>query len=153
MFQLMKLQPQITQPVIAKDLIACDQADITFDNVSFEYLEGQTILDGLTFTVPHGKRVAIVGGSGSGKSTLIRLLYRFYEPTSGSVRIGGEDVRDLDVAKLRANIAIVPQDCILFHNTIKHNIGYGDLSKSDDEVFAAASMCELHNSIVTWPNG
>jgi len=153
MFQLMKLQPKITQPAAPKDLIACESADITFDNVSFEYLKGQPILSNLSFTVPHGKRVAIVGGSGSGKSTLIRLLYRFYEPTSGSVRIGGGDVRDFDVEKLRANIAIVPQDCVLFHNTIKHNIGYGDLAKSDQDIYQAAAMCELHNSITSWPNG
>jgi len=80
-------------------------------------------------------------------------LYRFYEPTTGSVRIGGEDIREYDVERLRSNIAIVPQDCILFHNTIKHNIGYGDLAKTEDEVYEAAKMAELHNSIITWPKG
>lgn len=153
MFQLMKLQPKIVQPDLPKDLIDCHQADITFQGVSFEYLKGQPILNDLSFTVPHGQRVAIVGGSGSGKSTLIRLLYRFYEPTTGSVRIGGEDIREYDVERLRSNIAIVPQDCILFHNTIKHNIGYGDLAKTEDEVYEAAKMAELHNSIITWPKG
>ena len=153
MFQLMQLKPQINQSPTTKDLIACDQADITFDNVCFEYLKGQPILNNLSFTVPHGKRVAIVGGSGSGKSTLIRLLYRFYEPQSGSVKINGEDLRNYDLEKLRQNIAIVPQDCILFHNTIKHNIAYGNLDAADSQVTEAARMCELHNSIVTWPNG
>ena len=80
-------------------------------------------------------------------------MYRFYEPTTGSVRIGGEDIREYDVERLRSNIAIVPQDCILFHNTIKHNIGYGDLAKTEDEVYEAAKMAELHNSIITWPKG
>jgi len=155
MFELMKLQPQISQPAVAKDLIACDKADITFDNVSFEYVAGNPILNNLSFTVPHGKRVAIVGGSGSGKSTLIRLLYRFYEPCSGSIHIGGEDVRDYDMEKLRRNIAIVPQDCVLFHNTIQHNIAYGDLeaAASEARVTEVAKMCELHSSIETWPNG
>jgi len=153
MFQLMKLRPQITPSSVNREMISGEKADISFENVYFEYLAGQPILDNLSFTVPHGKRVAIVGGSGSGKSTLIRLLYRFYEPNAGAIRIGGEDLREYNIEDLRRNIAIVPQDCILFHDTIKHNVGYGDLDASEDKVMEASRICELHNSILTWPKG
>jgi ATP-binding cassette subfamily B (MDR/TAP) protein 7 len=127
---------------IAKD------SNITFENVCFEYIKGKRILDDLSFTVPAGKRVAFVGGSGSGKSTLIRLLYRFFEPNTGSVRIGDYDIRDINVDCLRKEIAIVPQDSVLFHNTIKHNINYGNLEANEDAVMQSAKMAEIHDSIL-----
>merc|ERR1719266_2512452 len=127
------------------------ESDITFENVSFEYVPGKTILNNLSFTVPHGKRVAIVGGSGSGKSTIIRLLYRFFECDSGKITIEGMDIKDYKLEGLRRNIAIVPQDCVLFHNTIYHNIAYGNLNATRDEVIEAASIAELHDSIQNWP--
>ena len=126
---------------IAKD------SDITFEKVCFEYVEGKKILDELSFTVPAGKRVAVVGGSGSGKSTLIRLLYRFFEPNQGTIKIGNDDINKLDIECLRKEIAIVPQDSVLFHNTIKHNIHYGNLNAQDDAVIQAAKMAEIHDSI------
>ena len=110
-------------------------------------MQGKKILDELSFTVPAGKRVAVVGGSGSGKSTLIRLLYRFFEPTHGSIKIGNNNIQDVDVQCLRKEIAIVPQDSVLFHNTIKHNIHYGNLNASEDCVVKAAKMAEIHDSI------
>ena len=110
-------------------------------------MQGKKILNELSFTVPAGKRVAVVGGSGSGKSTLIRLLYRFFEPTHGSIKIGNDNIQDIDVQCLRKEIAIVPQDSVLFHNTIKHNIHYGNLSASEDFVVKAAKMAEIHDSI------
>ena len=122
-------------------------SNITFENVCFEYVQGKKILDQLSFTVPAGKRVAVVGGSGSGKSTLIRLLYRFFEPNNGAVKIGDENIRDIDVECLRKEIAIVPQDSVLFHNTIKHNINYGNLNANEDAVILAAKMAEIHDSI------
>ena len=128
-------------------------ADIAFHNVSFEYVPGKPILDNLSFTVPHGKRVAIVGGSGSGKSTIIRLLYRFFECNSGKISIGGIDIKDYKLQGIRNDLAIVPQDCVLFHNTIYHNIAYGNLIATKDEVIEAASTAELHNSIENWPQG
>jgi ATP-binding cassette subfamily B (MDR/TAP) protein 7 len=119
MFELMTLSPLIASKENApKLLLKAEEANISFENVCFEYIQGKKILDSLSFSVPAGKRVAIVGGSGSGKSTLIRLLYRFYEPTSGSIQIGGKNINDLDLESLRKNIAIVPQDSVLFHNTV-----------------------------------
>ena len=122
-------------------------SNITFENVCFEYVQGKKILDQLSFTVPAGKRVAVVGGSGSGKSTLIRLLYRFFEPNNGVVKIGDENICDIDVECLRKEIAVVPQDSVLFHNTIKHNINYGNLNANEDDVILAAKMAEIHDSI------
>jgi len=154
MFQLMMVQPKISSgPNTPKLQISPQNAAISFENINFEYLPGQGILNNMSFSVPPGKSFAIVGGSGSGKSTIIRLLYRFFEPTSGNIRIGDQDISSVDIESLRRAIAIVPQDCVLFHNTIKHNIGYGNLSASDEEVFRAAKMAELHDSISAWPKG
>lgn len=86
------------------------------------------------------------------KSTLVRLLYRFYEPTNGRILIGDHDIRDVDLDSLRKSISIVPQDSVLFHDTIKHNLHYGDLNASEEAVVRAARMAELHDSIMTWPN-
>ena len=158
MFKLMPDNWQINKsPLIGLntgqlETIAKD-ADITFENVSFEYLQGKPILNKMSFTVPHGKRVAIVGGSGSGKSTIIRLLYRFFECGSGKITIGGTDIKDYKLECLRHNVAVVPQDCVLFHNTIYHNIAYGNLTASKDKVIAAAATAELHSSIENWPQG
>ena len=99
------------------------------------------------------KSYAIVGGSGSGKSTIIRLLYRFFDPSSGSIRIGGEQIDRVDLTSLRKVISVVPQDSVLLHNTIKHNIAYGNLEATEEEVMEAAKMAELHDSILDWPNG
>jgi len=155
MFQLMNEQPSITSSKDALQISAsvAKNSNITFENICFEYVQGKKILDELNFTVPSGKRVAVVGGSGSGKSTLIRLLYRFFEPTHGSIKIGNDNIQDIDVQCLRKEIAIVPQDSVLFHNTIKHNIHYGNLSASEDFVVKAAKMAEIHDSIQTWPDG
>ena len=121
MFELMTLTPLVASKASdPKLLLTPNEANITFENVCFEYIEGKKILDSLSFTVPAGKRVAIVGGSGSGKSTLIRLLYRFYEPLSGSILVGGKNINHVDLESLRKNIAIVPQDSVLFHNTVGH---------------------------------
>ena len=86
-----------------------------------------------------------MGGSGSGKSTVIRLLYRFYQPKSGAVLIGGQNIMGLDLGSVRRSISVVPQDCVLFHDTIKHNIGYGNLGAPTEEVERAAMMAELHS--------
>merc|ERR1711971_760016 len=154
MFQLMSVKPKISSHASQPQLsISPQSADIVFDKVSFEYIHGQRILDDLSFRVPAGSRYAIVGGSGSGKSTPIRLLYRFYHPDSGSVSIGGQDINSLELESVRRSISVVPQDCVLFHNTIRHNIGYGNLGASTQEVESAADMAELHSSILDWPKG
>ena len=87
------------------------------------------------------------------KSTIVRLLYRFYEPTSGRILIGNQDIRDVELDSLRQAISIVPQDSVLFHDTIRHNLHYGDLSATQEEVIRAAKMAEIHESVVKWPKG
>ena len=154
MFELLNENPKIRSSVNAKIIhLATKDTNICFENVTFEYIEGRKILNGLSFCVPAGKRVAFVGGSGAGKSTLVRLLFRFFEPNSGSIRIGGHDINSIDLVCLRQHIAIVPQDSVLFHNSIKHNINYGNLNASEDQVVNAAQMAEIHKSILTWPDG
>ena len=149
MFQLMSVKPKISSHASQPQLsISPQSSDIVFDKVSFKYIHGQKILDDLSFRVPAGSRYAIVGGSGSGKSTLIRLLYRFYSPDSGSVSIGGQDINSLELESVRSSISVVPQDCVLFHNSIRHNIGYGNLQAPESEVENAARMAELHSRYI-----
>lgn len=130
-----------------------NNAHITFENVFFDYGPGKEIIKDLTLSIPAGKKIAIVGGSGSGKSTLVRLLYRFYEPRAGRITVAGQDIRSLDLESLRRAIAIVPQDSVLFHDTILHNLHYGDLNASIKRVEDAARMAEIHDSIMSWPKG
>jgi len=154
MFQLMSVTPKVSSGSSSPLLnLSPENAEISFDKICFEYVHGQKILHDLSFTVPAGQNFAIVGGSGSGKSTIIRLLYRFFEPSAGSITIGDQNISAVDLDSLRKEIAIVPQDSVLLHNTIKHNIAYGNLTASDDQVFRAANMAELHSSILDWPNG
>merc|ERR1719312_2182207 len=127
MFQLMSVEPKISSAISTPVLsVSPETAEISFENICFEYIHGQRILQNMSFTVPAGKSYAIVGGSGSGKSTIIRLLYRFFDPSSGSIRIGGEQIDRVDLTSLRKVISVVPQDSVLLHNTIKHNIAYGN---------------------------
>lgn len=128
-------------------------AEIVFDNVRFGYDDRREILHGVNFRVGPGETVAVVGHSGSGKSTLARLLYRFYDVGAGSIRIDGHDLRDLSQDSLRAAIAIVPQDTVLFNDNILYNIRYGRPTASDDEVFAAARAAHIHDFIVSLPDG
>ncbi|XP_068225783.1 iron-sulfur clusters transporter ABCB7, mitochondrial, partial [Palaemon carinicauda] len=154
MFSLMKEPLTIMNSTNAKELIVSpEQSSISFNNVCFEYVPGNTILNNLNFTVPAGKKIAIVGGSGSGKSTIVRLLYRFYEPKSGSVTINGQDISLVDLDSLRKSVAVVPQDCVLFHDTIEHNLHYGNLNADSRKVKDVAVLAEIHNSIESWPKG
>ncbi|XP_076271132.1 ATP binding cassette subfamily B member 7 isoform X2 [Rhynchophorus ferrugineus] len=154
MFTLMSMDSNIKNKPQAPYLyVDTKSSEIVFDNVVFEYGPGKKILNGLDLTISPGKKIAIVGGSGSGKTTLVRLLYRFFEPNQGRILIGGHDIKDVDLESLRKSISIVPQDSVLFHDTIKHNLRYGDLNASEDEVIQAAKMAEIHESIVKWPNG
>lgn len=149
MFNLLGIKPKVQNDPSAPALnITSQDATVVFDNVTFEYVDGRKILDGLSFTVPTGKKVAIVGGSGSGKSTIVRLLFRFYDPQSGQVLINDQDIRKVNLDSLREAIGVVPQDCVLFHDTVYTNIHYGDLSKTPDDVFQAARMAEIHDTIV-----
>ncbi|XP_070171500.1 iron-sulfur clusters transporter ABCB7, mitochondrial [Polyergus mexicanus] len=130
-----------------------DSSEIQFKNVNFQYVEGKSIFENVSFTIPSGKKVAIVGGSGCGKTTIVRLLYRFFEPQSGDIYINGHNIRDVNLEDLRDCISIVPQDTVLFHESIFYNLHYGNLKKSHDDVLEAAKMANLHDSILKWPQG
>lgn len=152
MFNLLSVESAIKQKASPVRLILTPQnSKISFRDVSFEYTEGNPILKNLTFDVPAGYKVAIIGSSGSGKSTIIKLLYRFFEPNQGEIRVAGVNINDLDLANLRQSIAVVPQDPVLFHESILYNMHYGNLQKSLEEVHEASRMAELHNSILKWP--
>lgn len=127
------------------------EATIEFQDVHFHYGGNKEIFSGLNFTVPAGKTVALVGGSGSGKSTLIRLLYRLFDPQQGKILIGGQDISAVNVDSLRQSIAIVPQEPVLFNNSIYYNLHYGNFEKNEKEVHQAAKMAGIHDSIMSWP--
>ena len=126
---------------------------IRFENVQFSYDPQRRILFDVSFEIPAGKTVAVVGHSGSGKSTLARLLYRFYDVTEGRITIDGRDIRDLTQASLRASIGIVPQDTVLFNDTVGYNIHYGRPSAPTEAVFEAARAAHIHDFIVSLPEG
>ncbi len=127
--------------------------DVQFDNVSFAYDPDRQILFDVDFSVPAGKTVAIVGHSGAGKSTISRLLYRFYDVSEGAITIDGQDVRDVTQASLRAAIGIVPQDTVLFNDTIGYNIAYGRPGASQEEIEQAAKLAAIHDFIMSLPQG
>ena len=129
------------------------QPRVSFDDVHFGYDPRREILHGIAFEIPPGHRVAVVGHSGSGKSTLARLLYRFYDIGGGAIRIDGHDIRELEQDSVRAAIGIVPQDTVLFNDTVRYNIRYGRPSASDEEVEAAAQAAHIHNFIISLPDG
>ena len=129
------------------------QPRVSFEKVHFGYDERREILHGIDFEIPPGHRVAVVGHSGSGKSTLARLLYRFYDIGDGSIRIDGHDLRELTQDSVRAAVGIVPQDTVLFNDSIRYNIRYGRPSASDEEVEAAAQAAHIHRFIVSLPDG
>ena len=126
---------------------------VRFEDVDFAYDERREILHGIDFEIPEGGTIAVVGHSGSGKSTLTRLLYRFYDVASGHIRIDGKDIRDYTQETLRAAIAIVPQDTVLFNDTIFYNIRYGQPDADRQAVEDAAKAAHIHDFIVTLPDG
>jgi len=132
-------------------VLAPGPANVEFRDVEFAYDPARTILHGVSFEIPAGRRVAVVGHSGSGKSTLARLLYRFYDVGGGSIRVNGTDVRDLAQRSLRAAIGIVPQDTVLFNDTILYNIRYGRPDATDADVVAAARAAHIHDFIESLP--
>src|SRR5437763_14950822 len=129
------------------------QGAIRFDNVRFAYEPGRQILKGISFEVPAGKTVAIVGPSGAGKSTISRLLFRFYEVRGGRISIDGQDIRDVTQKSLRSAIGMVPQDTVLFNDTIRYNIRYGRWEASDREVEQAARLAQIDDFIRLSPRG
>ena len=151
MFGLLDEEPGIADKPAAKP-IKIDGGEVVFDNVHFAYGD-RPILKGVSFTVKPGKRVAIVGPSGSGKTTISRLLFRFYDPVSGAVRLDGHDLRDVTQASVRAAIGMVPQDTVMFNSTIGYNIGYGRNGASQDDIAAASKMASIDQFIAGLPDG
>lgn len=152
MFDILKVEPSIRDADDAVTLPA-DADGICFDNVSFSYQPDRPILKNLSFTVPPGHKVAIVGASGAGKSTISRLLFRFYDVQAGAVMVGGKDVRALTQDSLRRAIGVVPQDTVLFNDTIQANIQYGNPDASESEVREATRLAFLDPFIEKLPKG
>ncbi len=152
MFNVLEVKAEIVDAPAAKPL-AVSGAEVVFENVDFGYDPRRPILKDVSFTVPPGKTVAIVGPSGAGKSTLSRILFRFYDVAAGSVRIDGQDIREISQESLRASIGIVPQDTVLFNDSIYYNIQYGRTDASEEEVKEAARMARIHDFIMDLPDG
>jgi ATP-binding cassette, subfamily B (MDR/TAP), member 7 len=175
MFQLMDTKATVTnKPNAIQYDPATMGTSIQLDNVHFAYpasistspstlSDGSTtpspssvtrpILQGTTLLIKQGRTVAIVGSSGCGKSTILRLLFRFYEPTSGTVKLGGRPIDDYDIDSVRRAIAIIPQDTILFNESIRYNIHYGNLQSSEQDVIDAAKQARIHDTIMSFPDG
>lgn len=176
LFKLRAVQPNISDNNNAPDYVFSG-GNIKFDNVFFSYpkpqqkddnqisgkdnngmeiserKEERMILNGVTMEIPAGKTVAIVGSSGSGKSTILRLLYRFYDPSNGSISIDDQDIREVKMGSLRSNIGVVPQDTVLFNDTLGYNIGYGDITASQERILAVTKLSKLESLIERLPDG
>ncbi|HYM98905.1 MAG TPA: ABC transporter ATP-binding protein/permease [Aestuariivirgaceae bacterium] len=152
MFDLLAVDTEIKDAPGANPLIIRN-GEISFERVSFAYDRRRPIIRDLTITIPPGKTFAIVGPSGAGKSTISRLLYRFYDVTGGKVLIDGQDISKVTQQSLRSAVGMVPQDTVLFNDTIRYNIRYGRPDASDEEVYEAAKLAHIHDFVSTLPNG
>ena len=152
MFDLIDVPPEVTSPPDAPALTVAG-GEVVFEHVDFGYDPRRPILRDVSFTVPAGKTVAIVGPSGAGKSTISRLLFRFYDVTAGRVLVDGQDVRAVQEASLRAAIGIVPQDTVLFNDTVLYNIAYGQPEANFEDVVEAARLARIHDFIEALPEG
>jgi ATP-binding cassette subfamily B protein len=152
MFGLLDVQAEIADKPGAPRLVVSG-GEIVFDHVDFHYEKARAILHDVSFRVPPGDTVAIVGSSGAGKSTVSRILFRFYDVAAGSVRIDGQDIRDVTQSSLRAAIGVVPQDTVLFNDSIYYNIAYGRPDASREEVEQAARLARIHDFIMALPDG
>jgi len=152
MFHLLEQEKEISDNDDAKD-IDISLGEVKFVNVGFSYHPDRVILKNISFTAKAGQKLAIVGPSGSGKSTIIRLLYRFYDPQMGHIEIDNQDIKHVTQNSLRKHIGIVPQDTVLFNDTIYHNIAYGKPSANTEAVTAAAKQANLHDFIQQLPDG
>ncbi|MDD9858062.1 MAG: ABC transporter ATP-binding protein/permease, partial [Gammaproteobacteria bacterium] len=152
MFGLLDEKSAVAEPPNAGAL-RIGKGEIRFENVSFRYLDAQEVLRDIDFHVPGGRMVAVVGPSGSGKSTISRLLLRFYDPDRGRILIDGQDLRDITLSSLRAALGVVPQDTVLFNESIGYNIAYGRPQASREDIAAAARVARLDDFIAQHPQG
>jgi ATP-binding cassette subfamily B protein len=152
LFQLLEREREVADSPGAQPLQVAGAA-VRFEHVSFAYEANRPILQDISFEIPAGRKVAVVGPSGSGKSTLARLMYRFYDVDAGAIRVDGQDIRQVTQQSLRQAIGIVPQDTVLFNDTVAYNIGYGRAGASQTEVVAAARAAHIHDFIASTPLG
>lgn len=151
MLELFKEQPTVVDKPDAATLPSCE-GDLRFNDVHFSYDERKPALTGLDFQCPPGTTTAFVGESGGGKSTVFRLMYRFYNTQSGSIQIDGRDVEDLTIDSVRSHIGVVPQDTVLFNESLMYNLKYANQSATDEEVYAACRAASIHDKILTFPD-
>jgi len=152
MFSLLDEHAEVQDAPAANALVALG-GEVRFEHVSFHYNPDRAILDDIDFTIPPGKTLAVVGETGAGKSTLSRLLFRFYDVSGGRIMIDGQDIRAVTQESLRAAIGIVPQDTVLFNDTVYYNIAYGRTDATPDEVHAAARAAHIHDFVTSLPQG
>lgn len=152
MLELFREQPTVRDDPNAAPMSRCD-GGITFDDVFFSYDNRKPALSGLTFECRPGTTTALVGESGGGKSTVFRLLFRFYDAKSGTIRIDGQDVQDVTIDSLRRHIGVVPQDTVLFNETLMYNLKYACPDATDEQVYDACRAASIHEKILTFPDG
>ena len=153
LFNLQKVNVAVKEPANPKPLQLTRGGEIKFENVTFGYHPDRPILRNLNLTIPAGRKIAIVGPSGCGKSTILRLLFRFYDVQQGRILIDDQDIQDVSLESLRKSIGVVPQDTPLFNNTIEHNIRYGNMEATSEQVRKAAERARVHEIIQGLPAG
>jgi ABC-type transport system involved in Fe-S cluster assembly fused permease/ATPase subunit len=151
LLELFKELPTVVDDADAEEMPACE-GQIRFDNVKFSYDTRKPALEGLSFTCPPGTTTALVGESGGGKSTVFRLLFRFYQIQDGSIQLDGTDVRDITIKSLRSHIGVVPQDTVLFNETLMYNLRYANQDASDQDIYTACRAASIHDKIMTFPD-
>jgi ATP-binding cassette subfamily B protein len=151
LFSLWEEKPNLSDN--DQSALKTNQASIRFENVSFDYDERRTIIKNISFEVPDGKKVALVGPTGAGKSTISRLLFRFYDPKEGAIYVNKQNIKDFSQQSLRKMIGVVPQDTVLFNDTIYYNISYGNPEASEEQIYEAAKSADIHNFVMNLPDG
>jgi ATP-binding cassette subfamily B protein len=153
MFVLMEREKEIQDAPNAPELQLSAPPVVRFESVTFSYEPAREILHGVSFEIPSGKTVAVVGPSGSGKSTLARLLFRFYDVSTGAITLNGQDIRHVTQSSVRRAMGIVPQDTVLFNDTVRYNIAYGRPDATQEDIEQAARAARIHDFIVSTPKG